>query len=169
MYLNNCLASICSVYFEDSILVERSQWKSNLRNPTNGETYMKTCPQADHQSCVGLTTSRPWSCEGSSNKGCSEWCQVVGKNKATIPLQALLSQTSWLNNIIFRLSDKPIGLRQVAIMNLGCDFVGINKSLCECFFLRTPAYVYLFCSKSGFVGEFTNTHYKMTRILFVYL
>jgi hypothetical protein len=26
-----------------------------------------------------------------------------------------------------------------------------------------------FVSKSGFVGEFTNTHYKMTRILFVYL
>ena len=41
--------------------------------------------------------------------------------------------------------------------------------LCECFFLRTPSYVYLFCPKSGFVGEYTNTHYKMTRILFVYL
>ena len=30
-------------------------------------------------------------------------------------------------------------------------------------------YVYLLCSKSSFIGEYTNTHYKMTRILFVYL
>jgi hypothetical protein len=37
--------------------------------------------------------------------------------------------------------------------------------LCECFFSSTPSLVYLFCPKSGFVGEFTNTHYKMTRIL----
>jgi hypothetical protein len=27
--------------------------------------------------------------------------------------------------------------------------------------------VYLFGPKSGFVGEYTNAHYKMTRILFV--
>ena len=40
--------------------------------------------------------------------------------------------------------------------------------LCECCFLRTPSYVYLFGPKSGFVGEYTNTHYKMTKILSVY-
>ena len=41
--------------------------------------------------------------------------------------------------------------------------------LCDKFLPSQPSYVYLFCPKSDFFGENTNTHYKMTRILFVYL
>ena len=44
--------------------------------------------------------------------------------------------------------------------------------LCEAFFLRRdgkPSFVYLFCPKIDFLDEYTDTHYKMTRILFVYL
>ncbi len=39
----------------------------------------------------------------------------------------------------------------------------------QMFFFFILSYVYLFGPKSGFVGKYTNTHYKMTRILFVYL
>ena len=41
--------------------------------------------------------------------------------------------------------------------------------LCECFSPSTSSHMYLFCPKSSFFGEYTNTHYKMTSILFVYL
>jgi hypothetical protein len=32
-----------------------------------------------------------------------------------------------------------------------------------------PSFVYLFCPKTDFVGEYTDTHYKMTRFLFLHL
>jgi hypothetical protein len=48
-------------------------------------------------------------------------------------------------------------------------FTNLRFPSLRMFFSSTPSYVYLFGPKSGFVGEYTNTHYKMTRILFVYL
>ena len=39
----------------------------------------------------------------------------------------------------------------------------------QMFFTFNTIYVYLACPKSSFFGEYTNTHYKMISILFVYL
>jgi hypothetical protein len=53
MYLTTSYALIFSVYFEIQF------WLKLLGLKKHGKTYVKTCPQADHQSCVGLTTSKP--------------------------------------------------------------------------------------------------------------
>ena len=41
--------------------------------------------------------------------------------------------------------------------------------LCDGIFPSQPFYVYLFGPKSDFFREYIDTHYKMTRILFVFL
>jgi hypothetical protein len=60
---------------------------------------------------------------------------------------------------------------------LGGDFVSMHTNtqisktfflLCEGFSPLQPSFVYLLCPKTGFVGEYTDTHYKMTKFLFVY-
>jgi len=63
-----------------------------------------------------------------------------------------------------------------AVISLACTqihkYTNTQKTvfhLCEVFLPSQPSYVYLFCPKSDFFGEYTNTHNKMTRILFVYL
>jgi hypothetical protein len=37
------------------------------------------------------------------------------------------------------------------------------------FFIFATVFVYFFCSKTGFVSEYTDKHYKLTIFSFVYL
>ncbi len=59
--------------------------------------------------------------------------------------------------------------------SLGCDFASLHTNTQICirrfsivrrFFHLHNRLLCFFCQKTGFVGEYTNTHYKMTRFLF---
>jgi hypothetical protein len=61
---------------------------------------------------------------------------------------------------------------------LGCDFFSLHTntqirkrrvSSVQRFFTFATVFCVLVLSKTGFVGEYTDTHYKMTRFLFMYL